>query len=309
MTINSLSVMSVININNAASTDNTSNKNNKTNIQAGVMGMLQSNDYMSKNIQNQIANAQQKLQDLSSNEEMSLEDKMKKRQEIQQEITSLNQQLRQHQIDKKIKQQSRNSMSMDDMIASTNSTSAKKASSKKGRGMSQAGMQSMISAGYSMKQAGTQGSVITRMQGQANVLESEIKQDAGRSDTEKKKAELADLQAKAESATEAQMSTLANANKTMKEAAEAEAEEKKNEKTDDRKENKTTNNKTNSQYIAEIKSNSDENAQESIKLKSDNVSATDNTDVQVQSENITVSSESGQIVAQKTVYTPIDIKL
>ena len=67
-----------------------------TNTQTGTMGMTQGNDSVSKNIQNQIANAQQKLQDLSSNEEMSLEDKMKKRQEIQQEINNLNQQLRQH---------------------------------------------------------------------------------------------------------------------------------------------------------------------------------------------------------------------
>ena len=45
-----------------------------------------------KSIQRLIADAQQKLQDLSSIEELSLEDKMKKRQEIQQEITNLNQQ-------------------------------------------------------------------------------------------------------------------------------------------------------------------------------------------------------------------------
>ena len=61
---------------------------NGTNTQTGAMGMAQANDSVSKNIQNQIANAQQKLQDLSSNEERSLEDKMKKRQEIQQEITN-----------------------------------------------------------------------------------------------------------------------------------------------------------------------------------------------------------------------------
>ncbi len=50
---------------------------NGTNTQTGVMGMAQANDSVSKNIQNQIANAQQKLQDLSSNEELSLEDKMR----------------------------------------------------------------------------------------------------------------------------------------------------------------------------------------------------------------------------------------
>ena len=54
-------------------------------------GGMQSDSY-TKSIQRQIADAQQKLQDLSSNEELSLEDKMKKRQEIQQEITNLNQQ-------------------------------------------------------------------------------------------------------------------------------------------------------------------------------------------------------------------------
>ena len=53
-----------------------------TNTQTGTMGMTQGNDSVSKNIQNQIANAQQKLQDLSSNEEMSLEDKMKSRVKI-----------------------------------------------------------------------------------------------------------------------------------------------------------------------------------------------------------------------------------
>lgn len=97
-----------------------------TNTQTGTMGMTQGNDSVSKNIQNQIANAQQKLQDLSSNEEMSLEDKMKKRQEIQQEINNLNQQLRQHQIEQRKEQQSKNSSSMDDMVAGTSNTSKRK---------------------------------------------------------------------------------------------------------------------------------------------------------------------------------------
>jgi hypothetical protein len=36
---------------------------NGTNTQTGAIGMAQTNDSVSKNIQNQIANAQQKLQD------------------------------------------------------------------------------------------------------------------------------------------------------------------------------------------------------------------------------------------------------
>ena len=187
---------------------------NGTNTQTGAMGMAQANDSVSKNIQNQIANAQQKLQDLSSNEELSLEDKMKKRQEIQQEITNLNQQLRQHQIEQRKEQQSKES-SIDDMVAGTKNTSA-----KKGTGLSQAGMRAMISADSSMKQAKVQGSMATQMEGRAGVLESEIKQDAGKCNTEKKE-ELADLQAKAQSATAAQMSSLSDANKSMEEAVKA----------------------------------------------------------------------------------------
>ena len=152
---------------------------NGTNTQTGAIGMAQANDSVSKNIQNQIANAQQKLQDLSSNEELSLEDKMKKRQEIQQEITNLNQQLRQHQIEQRKEQQSKKS-SMDDMVAGTKNTSA-----KKGTGLSQAGMRAMISADSSMKQAKVQGSMATQMEGRAGVLESEIKQDAGKGNRKK----------------------------------------------------------------------------------------------------------------------------
>ena len=51
---------------------------NGSNTQMGQMGMNQATDSYSRNIQNQIANAQKQLQELSSNEEMTLEEKMKK---------------------------------------------------------------------------------------------------------------------------------------------------------------------------------------------------------------------------------------
>ena len=60
-------------------------------------GIGQGADSYSKNIQNQIADAQKALQELSSNENLTMEEKRQKRQEIQQEIADLNQQLRQHQ--------------------------------------------------------------------------------------------------------------------------------------------------------------------------------------------------------------------
>ena len=248
---------------------------NGTNTQTGAMGMAQANDSVSKNIQNQIANAQQKLQDLSSNEELSLEDKMKKRQEIQQEITNLNQQLRQHQIEHR-KEQQRKKSSMDDMVAGTKNTSA-----KKGTGLSQAGMRAMISAESSMKQAKVQGSMATQMEGRAGVLESEIKQG----NTEKKEEELADLQAKAQSATVAQMSSLSDANKSMEETAKAD-------------------NRTDAAETKKDQAQKEENTQENADTTTD---ASDNADVKTETaETIkNPASESGQSV----VYTPIDIRL
>lgn len=247
---------------------------NGTNAPTGTMGMAKADDAVSKNIQNQIAKAQKKLQDLSSNEELSLEDKMKKRQEIQQEIANLNQQLRQHQMQMRREQQSQNS-SMDDMVAGTKNTSA-----KKGTGLSQTSMQAMISADTSMKQAKVQGSMATQMEGRAGVLEAEIKQDAGKSDTEKKEKELADLQAKAQSATTAQMSTLADANKSVEEAAKADRTE-----------------------TAETADNEAEKAQKK------EAAATKNTAENREPEAENPASESEETVVEQAVYAPIDIRL
>ncbi|MDD3417775.1 MAG: FlxA-like family protein [Lachnospiraceae bacterium] len=193
---------------------------NETNTQPGAVGMPKATDSVSKNIQNQIANAQKKLQDLSSNEDMPIEEKMKKRQEIQQEITNLNQQLRQHQIEQRKEKQTKSS-SVQDL---TGGTQTKRATSgEKSLGLSQASMQAMVSADSSLKQAKVQGSTATKMEGRAGILESEIKLDAQRGmDTQKKEEELADVQQKAQKATTSQLGILADATKTMQEAAQAE---------------------------------------------------------------------------------------
>ncbi len=220
---------------------------NGANTQIGGMNMVQSNDSVSKNLQSQIANAQKQLQELSSNKEMSLEEKMKKRQEIQQQIADLNNQLRQHQIEQRKEQQVKKS-SMDDMLGGSKKTAPKAGSQS--TGLSQASMKAMISADSAMAQAQVQGSVATKMEGRAGVLESEIKLDSARGgDTEAKKEELAEVQQKAATAELAQMNTLADANKELEAAAKADQltekidnKEKKTDKKDavaDEKEDKT----------------------------------------------------------------------
>ena len=247
------------------------------NAQTTQMGMNPMADSFSKNIQNQITNAQKQLQELSSNKEMPLEEKMKKRQEIQQQINDLNMQLRQHQVEtRKEKLQAKDS-SMGEMSGGAN----KKADGK-GAGFSQAGMAAMISAGASIKQAQTQGQVATSMRGRAGVLESEIKMDASLgANVDEKKAELADVTQKAQSASASQISILADASKAMEKAAQTESM---NEKTADKSE----------------KEENDSSAE---------VQAGDAENTQVQDTQPAEAAVLETQAAQETVYTHVDVRL
>lgn len=85
------------------------NSINGAGTQIGQMGMNQETDSYIRNIQDQITNAQKQLQELSSNEDMTLEEKMKRRQEIQQQISDLNVQLRQHRMEQRREKQQKQS--------------------------------------------------------------------------------------------------------------------------------------------------------------------------------------------------------
>ncbi len=63
------------------------NSINDVNTQMRQVGMNQTTDSYSRNIQNQIANVQKQLQELSSNKDITQEEKMTKRQELQQQIS------------------------------------------------------------------------------------------------------------------------------------------------------------------------------------------------------------------------------
>lgn len=195
---------------------------NGANTQTKQLGINQGTDSYSRNIQKQISNAQKQLQELSSNENMTLEEKMEKRQEIQQQISDLTMQLRQYQAEQRKEKQQATGSSMNDMLGGTRNTKAE----NKSNGISKASMTAMISAGTSIKQAKVQGSMATKMEGRAGVLESEIKMDKSRgNDTQKKEEELAKVEQKARDVTSSQISTLADTNKLMKEAAKKEVED------------------------------------------------------------------------------------
>ncbi len=254
------------------------------NMQKAGFGANMQTDPVSKSIQNQIANKQKELQELASDDKMTPEEKMKKRQEIQQEINTLNQELRQHQITQRKEQQQK--------AASENTASAESQkpqstqSGKKTAGLSSAGMQALISADSSVKQSEVQGSVSARMEGRAGVLEIEIKQDSGRGgSTEEKQKELAEVQQKAQEAASAQMSTLADANQTIKEAGEADSEEINKDKTSG-KDGITSENK-NQKVEGEDNNNIEENEKGE--------------------KEISKNDDAQQV--QQLQYTPIDIRL
>lgn len=192
--------------------------------QAGQAGMQQGTDAVSRDIQRQITETQKQLQELSSNKEMSVEEKMKKRQELQKKITDLNNQLKQHQVElRREKQQSKKATSMDDMLGKKQQTQGQKGKEQQA-GMSKASMSAMITADSSIKQAKAQGRVATNMEGQAGVLRAEISQDASRGvNVEKKQEKLSDLEERMEEVTASQISTMADAAKVMKDAAKDDA--------------------------------------------------------------------------------------
>lgn len=200
-------------------------------VQPGQMGQNAADDPVAKGIQDKIAKAQKELKELSANTEMSIEQKQKKRQELQQEISDLNMQLRQHQMEQKQKERQEKMQSVDELTGNKeglngDGRSGTAAGAGSQTGFSTVAMEALISADGARRAAQMQGSVAARMEGRAATLEAEIKLDAARGgNTERKEAEMASLQAKAQAAQASQMSTLSDANEKLEAAAQKEAAE------------------------------------------------------------------------------------
>ena len=268
---------------------------NGTNTQFGGMNM-KATDSVGKNIQNRIANAQKQLQELSANTEMGIEEKLKKRQEIQQEITHLNNELRQHQIEERMKKQQTKSSSMNDMIGGSKKVAPKVG--KKSAGISQGSMKAIISADSAMAQARIQGSAASQMEGRVGVLETEIKLDAARGgNVEAKKEELAEVKQKVAAAQDAQLNTLSDANKELEAAAKAEQQAEK-AKDKDKKTDKKTDKK---EAVSENKE--DKNVVGIEEKESFNI------DVEVEITDIETANVSTVSESETATYNHVDVRL
>lgn len=176
-------------------------------------GAGQAEDARSRTIRKQIEEAQKKLQEVSANGELGTEDKMKKRQEIQKQISDLRMQLRQHQTE--LKKQQR-----EEKRAAENNSDSEGKAGEQNAGLSTAGIKAVISSETSMKQAKVQNGVVAKMEGKAGVLEAEIKQDSRNGgDTSAKEAELAETKNRAKEAEASGMKSLKEANRKVREEA------------------------------------------------------------------------------------------
>lgn len=230
------------------------------NVQAAHTGPQQEDDLISKNLKRQIEDLQKQLQELSSDTQMSGEQKMKKRQEFQKQISDLNMQLRQHQIE--LRRQKQQEKEESDNIFESGAIKNTPNQGNNTTGLSQGSMEAMISADASMKQASKQGSVASKMEGRAGVLEVEIKLDSARNgDTSAKQAELAKVEQKAANATASQISTLNKANKEVEEAAKSEQGTKKSDASKNgAKDTKDIENKENPENVGKDESKKDTDA-------------------------------------------------
>lgn len=130
-------------------------------------------------------------------------------------------------------------------------------------GISRGSMNALLTAGSRMEQASMQGRVANNVRANANILRSEIKQDAGRgASVEKKENALKEMEEKADAVENTQFSSLSEVRKSVEQAAEInrqeakeeakKAEKKQEEKAEETKEEKAANDKALDETVNEV---------------------------------------------------------
>jgi len=179
-----------------------------SNVQSGQLVLSSMGDPVSRSLQNQIEEVERQIQNLSSDENMSVEEKQKKNQELQVKLTDLQDRLQQHLTEERREQQE----------------ARKQAAEQKP--YDKTGMQSVISADAAVKNAGIQENTAARMEGRAAVLKSEMELDGSRGGApiKSRESELARAEQGMENARSSQMQMLGKTNQTLTNGDEKEEE-------------------------------------------------------------------------------------
>ncbi len=201
-------------------------------VSGGQAASTQLIDTVSRNIENEIFGIQRKMQELTSNEEIPAEEKMKKRQELQQEMSRLNAELRRHQAEVS-REQRKEAMASEEEDAKgaeqTDGTNAAKSIDKGiedvGAELALSGIGAMLAADSSVQQAKSQGVVVGKIENGIAILKGEIQQDKlYGTNVERKEEILAKQRKRVSRALGAQFSALGNVKQTMKENGKAQAD-------------------------------------------------------------------------------------
>ncbi len=190
----------------------------------GQMSGIQKVDSVSRSIKNKIFDMQRKMQQLSSEEDISEEEKMRERQELQQEIARLNAKLRQQQAEADREKRQEELAKEAQAEAETENRGVEYISSMDNKSAS-TDTEEMISARQSARQISDRGKIVAKIEGGIVVLKGEIKQDEIRGeDVEGKKAELAKQEKRAQRAQSPHITVLDETRESMKKAAQAKAD-------------------------------------------------------------------------------------
>lgn len=186
---------------------------------------MQTEDSLTRSLKKQIARLQENLQKLSENNDLGIEEKMKRRQELMRQIADLNSQLRMHELELQREKQNRTAKDEEERTSAKkegNGTGAALGTGKKqGTGLSQASMQAMISAENTFDQAKVHGSVVRQTEARMKILAAEISQDS-KGNTEAKQQELSELEQTRRAAEEKRAELLGKAGRVQKETKDKE---------------------------------------------------------------------------------------
>lgn len=161
-----------------------------SNVQSIRTSTVATADSESKNLEHQIASKQQRLSRLSSDAEMTAEEKAKERQEVQKQIEELNRKLRQIQLEQKekaeeaAKEQEQKAALKEQMLGETTKKETQGEDFAKAQeeriekhNPPVESIQKMLAVDSVVQQERVLGSVDRQKAGRENVLEAEIKSD------------------------------------------------------------------------------------------------------------------------------------
>ncbi len=190
-------------------------------------------DEFTRSIESEIDAKRKELEALAEKQNMTPEQKTKKRQELQQEINELMQELRQHEIEVR-RERAEKTESMEDLLGGGRKYSREKDNTY---GFSEKSAEALISAEGRLKSVNAENAVKTRLEGHAGVLKGEIFMDKARGiSDEKKEKELSEIEERMAKLSENQGQLLSYIDKDIKEASDSEKDTEDTVKADDPKE-------------------------------------------------------------------------